>query len=164
MKPRCGGLFVCLCSVVFQLPGLVHLILLHLLANGLHTETVLTGSPVSTCFEKTVSKGDWLLRQSTITGRRLQDRKHWLWSLNWLLASKLSLLGSTLATVRSLAAQHRRTAENHTVTAQVTGAEGNQRHPRLKSKSYNATFDILFSSKRLFSCPKIKAEKNEVLE
>lgn len=40
------------------------------------------------------------------------------------------------------------------VTVQVTGAVG----------SYNATLDILFSYERLFSCPKIKDERNKVLK
>lgn len=39
-----------------------------------------------------------------------------------------------------------------------------QHHPCLKGKSYHVTYEILFSPERLFSCPKIEAEKNEVLE
>lgn len=34
-----------------------------------------------------------------------------------------------------------------------------QHHPCLKGKSYHVTYEILFSPERLFSCPKIEAEK-----
>lgn len=122
----------------------------HVLAKSLPTEAALISSPMSKYFEKAGSKGHWLVRQSTVTGKRLQA----LAGKCGLAICQRDMPYKMLDPPVPRTGELQRSYMDRVVTGQMTGAVG----------SYNATLDILFSFKRLFSCPKIKDKGNKVLK